>query len=328
MVLFPITLSAMKNFENLTQREILALAISLEEEDERIFADFAEGLRQDFPASAAVFEGMREQESGHRRRLIDLYREKFGEHIPLIRRQDVRGFVHRRPVWLVQPLGLETVRNQASAMEAETRRFYEKAAARTSDVRTRQLLDDLAQEERGHEERADELEKTKLPADVKHAEDEANRRLFVLQIVQPGLAGLMDGSVSTLAPVFAAAVATHKPWDAFLVGLAASIGAGISMGFAEALSDDGSLTGRGHPWVRGAICGLMTALGGIGHTLPFLIPGYRGAMTAAMIVVILELGAISYIRHRYMDTPLLSAGFQVVEGGALVFLTGILIGSS
>lgn len=318
----------MRDFQSLSEREILALAIGLEEEDERVYADFVEGLRADYPASAAVFEGMRQQESGHRRRLLELYRENFGDHIPLIRRQDVRGFVHRRPVWLIKPLGLDTVRNQASAMEAETRRFYEKAAARTSDVRMRQLLDDLAQEERGHEERADELGKTELTPGAKHAEDEAKRRLFVLQIVQPGLAGLMDGSVSTLAPVFAAAVATHRPWDAFLVGLAASIGAGISMGFAEALSDDGSLTGRGHPWVRGLVCGLMTALGGIGHTLPFLLASFTAAMTAAIVVVVLELGAITWVRHRYMETPPLSAALQVGLGGALVFVTGILIGSS
>lgn len=318
----------MRDFQSLSEREILAVAIGLEEEDERVYADFAEGLRENYPASAAIFDGMREQESGHRRRLIELYRKKFGEHIPHIRRQDVRGFVTRRPVWLVRPLGLETVRSQASAMEAETRRFYEKSAARTTDVHIRQLLDDLAEEERGHEERADELEKTKLPADIKHAEDEANRRLFVLQIVQPGLAGLMDGSVSTLAPVFAAALSTHKPWDAFLVGLAASVGAGISMGFAEALSDDGSLTGRGHPWVRGLVCGLMTALGGIGHTLPFLIDNFSAAMTAAISVVVLELAAITWVRHRYMETPPLSAAVQVGIGGALVFLTGILIGSA
>src|SRR5437773_2668302 len=275
----------MKDFHSLSQQEILALAISLEEEDERIYADFAEGLRQDFPASAAVFDGMRDEESGHRRRLIDLFREKFGDHIPLLRRNDVRGFVQRRPVWLIQPLGLETVRNQASAMEVETRRFYEKAAARAEDAGVRQLLDDLAAEERSHEDRAEALEKDKLRPDVKQQEDAANRRLFVLQIVQPGLAGLMDGSVSTLAPVFAAAFATHNSWDAFVVGLAASIGAGISMGFAEALSDDGSLTGRGHPWVRGLICGLMTALGGVGHTLPFLIRDFAVAMVAAVIVV-------------------------------------------
>ena len=318
----------MRDFLSLSEREILALAIGLEEEDERVYADFAEGLRQDYPASAAVFDGMKVEESGHRRRLIELYREKFGDHIPLIRRQDVRGFVHRRPVWLVRPLGLATVRNQASAMEVETRRFYEKAAQRAGDVRIRQLLDDLAQEERGHEERADELGKTKLPAEVKRQEDEASRRLFVLQIVQPGLAGLMDGSVSTLAPVFAAALATHRPWDAFRVGLAASVGAGISMGFAEALSDDGSLTGRGHPWLRGLICGLMTALGGIGHTLPFLIADFSAAMTVAMAVVVLELGAITWVRHRYMESPPLSAALQVGMGGALVFLTGVLIGSS
>jgi erythrin-vacuolar iron transport family protein len=316
----------MRTFDSLSEREILALAISLEEEDERIYADFADGLRQDFPASAAVFDGMRGEESGHRRRLIELFRENFGDHIPLVRRHDVRGFVHRKPVWLIRPLGLETVRNQASVMEAETRRFYEKAAARAHDTHVRQLLDDLAQEERSHEDRAEALEHDNLRPDVKRNEDEANRRMFVLQIVQPGLAGLMDGSVSTLAPVFAAAFATHNPWDAFIVGLAASIGAGISMGFAEALSDDGSLTGRGHPWVRGVICGLMTTLGGIGHTLPFLIPDFRAAMTAAMLVVVIELGIISWVRHRYMDTPALSAALQVGLGGILVFATGVLIG--
>ena len=318
----------MRNFNSLSEQETLALAISLEEEDERVYADFAEGLRENFPASAAIFDGMRAEESGHRRRLLKLYHEKFGEHIPLIRRQDVRGFVHRRPVWLVKPLGLDSVRNQASAMEAETRRFYERAAAITQDVRVRQLLDDLAQEERTHEVRAETLEKDKLQPDVKAREDEANRRLFVLQIVQPGLAGLMDGSVSTLAPVFAAAFATHKSWTAFAVGLAASLGAGISMGFAEALSDDGTLTGRGHPWARGVICGLMTALGGIGHTLPFLINDFRMALFAAVLVVIGELGLISWIRQRYMDTSALSAALQVGFGGILVFATGVLIGSS
>ncbi|PYR61869.1 MAG: rubrerythrin [Acidobacteria bacterium] len=318
----------MMDFHNLSQREILALAISLEEEDERVYADFAEGLRQDFPASAAVFDGMRAEEAGHRRRLIELYRAKFGEHIPLIRRQDVKGFVQRKPVWLVRPLGLDAVRKQASAIEVETRRFYERAAARTEDAGVRQLLDDLAQEERTHEDRAQELNDDKLRPQVREDEDRARRRLFVLQIVQPGLAGLMDGSVSTLAPVFAAAFATHNSWAAFLVGLAASLGAGISMGFAEALSDDGSLTGRGHPLIRGVVCGAMTALGGVGHTLPFLIPSFRVAFTLAFAVVLVELGVITWIRHRYMDTPAVSAGIQVFVGGALVFLTGVLIGNA
>src|SRR5580693_3632042 len=318
----------MKNFETLSQREILALAISLEEEDERIFADFAEGLRQDFPASAAVFEGMRDEESGHRRRLIELYRQKFGEHIPLIRRNDVKGFVQRKPVWLMRPLRLETVRNEASSIEVETRRFYEKAAARTEDASIRQLLDDLAQEERAHEDRAQELTEAELSPDVKQDEEREHRRLFILQIVQPGLVGLMDGSVSTLAPVFAAAFATKSSNDAFLVGLAASIGAGISMAFAEALSDDGSMTGRGRPVLRGAVTGLMTAAGGIGHTLPFLISKFQVAFTVAVIVVAMELATIAWIRNRYMDTPLLSAAFQVVVGGVLVFAVGIWIGSS
>ncbi|MGA9981730.1 MAG: iron exporter MbfA [Candidatus Sulfotelmatobacter sp.] len=318
----------MKKFHDLTEREVLALAISLEEEDERVYADFAEGLRQDYPASAQMFEGMREEESGHRRRLIELYRQKFGEHIPLIRRQDVRGFVARPALWLMRPLRIEAVRKEASTMEVETRRFYEKAARRTQDASIRQLLDDLINEEREHEERAQELDKQKLPAQVKQDEELAQRRLFVLQIVQPGLAGLMDGSVSTLAPVFAAAFATRSSQDAFLVGLAASAGAGISMGFAEALSDDGSLTGRGHPWVRGVICGAMTAVGGIGHTLPFMFRDFRLALWAAGAVVIAELGVITWIRHRYMDSPWISAALQVGLGGVLVFLTGVLIGSS
>ena len=318
----------MKKFHDLTEREVLALAISLEEEDERVYADFAEGLRQDYPASAQMFEGMREEESGHRRRLIELYRQKFGEHIPLIRRQDVRGFVARPALWLMRPLRIDAVRKEASTMEVETRRFYEKAARRTQDASIRQLLDDLINEEREHEERAQELNKEKLPAQVKQDEELAQRRLFVLQIVQPGLAGLMDGSVSTLAPVFAAAFATHNTQDAFLVGLAASAGAGISMGFAEALSDDGSLTGRGHPWVRGVICGAMTGLGGIGHTLPFMFRDFRLALWAAGAVVVAELGVITWIRHRYMDSPWISAALQVGLGGVLVFITGVLIGSS
>jgi rubrerythrin len=318
----------MRSFEGLSEREILALAISLEEEDERVYADYAEGLRQDFPASAAVFDGMRDEESGHRRRLIELFRNKFGEHIPLIRRQDIRGLITRKPVWLTRPLGLKTVRNQVSAMEAESRHFYERAAARSRDAGMRQLLDDLVQEERTHEQKAYALEKDKLKPDVRHDEETAKRRLFLLQIVQPGLAGLMDGSVSTLAPVFAAAFATHSSPDAFRVGLAASIGAGISMGFAEALSDDGSLTGRGHPWARGSVCGLMTALGGIGHTMPFLFSDFRLAMTAAVVVVAIELAIISWIRHKYMETPLVSAAVQVGLGGLLVFGAGVLIGSS
>ncbi len=317
----------MKNFDDLSEREILALAISLEEEDERVYADYAEGFRQEFPASAAVFDGMRLEESSHRRRLIDLYQRKFGDHIPLIRRQDVKGFVKRRPIWLARPLRLEAVRSQASAMEVESRHFYEKAAAQAHDASIRQLLDDLAQEELSHEHRAEELEKDKLQPDVRRQEEEARRKLVVLQIVQPGLAGLMDGSVSTLAPVFAAAFATRNTWTAFVVGLAASVGAGISMGFAEALSDDGSLTGRGKPWLRGIVCGLMTALGGIGHTLPYLIKQFSVATTIAVAVVLVELGVITWVRHRYMETPTFSAAVQVALGGAIVFFTGVLIGS-
>jgi rubrerythrin len=316
-----------RNFKDLSEREILALAIGLEEEDGRIYGDFVDGLRESYPATAKMFEEMQEEESGHRRSLIETYRERFGEHIPLIRRQDVKGFVERRPVWLVRPLRIDVVRKQAEIMELETRRFYERAMQRVTDASTRKLLGDLADAERKHSALAESLE-TNITPETRAQEEAAQRRLFMLQIVQPGLAGLMDGSVSTLAPLFAAAFATHKSWDAFLVGLAASVGAGISMGFAEALSDDGSLTGRGHPWVRGLICGLMTTAGGIGHTLPFLISDFRVATSVAGAIVAAELAAISFVRHRYMDTPFLTAAFQVVVGGVLVFLTGILIGSS
>jgi rubrerythrin len=317
-----------RNFRDLSEAEILALAVSLEEEDARIYGEFADGLRESYPASAAMFDEMEADESEHRASLIGQFRSRFGERIPLIRRSDVRGFVDRRPVWLIRPLGLDAVRKQAEIMELETRRFYERAIKRTEDASTRKLLGDLAETERKHSAMAESLEKEHLPAAVRQTEDDAQRRLFVLQTVQPGLAGLMDGSVSTLAPLFAAAFATHSTHDAFLVGLAASVGAGISMGFAEALSDDGSLTGRGNPWLRGLVCGIMTTAGGLGHTLPFLITQFSAAMSVATVVVVAELAAISYIRHRYMDTPFASASIQVALGGALVFLAGLLIGSA
>jgi rubrerythrin len=317
---------SMRSFNSLSEQEILALAISLEEEDARIFDDFADGLQATYPTQAEEFRRLRAEEDGHRHRLLDLYRKKFGEHIPLIRRQDVKGFVSRKPVWLVRPLGLDAVRKQTELMELETRRFYEKAARRATDAGIRQLLGDLAEEERKHERIAEVL-----VAEALDTEAATRKREFVLQVVQPGLAGLMDGSVSTLAPLFAAAFATRSNKETLLVGLAASIGAGISMGFAEALSDDGSLTGRGRPWVRGLICGLMTALGGLGHALPYLIPdsmpnAFNLATGVAIGVVLVELAVIAWIRHRYMDTPWGSAIFQVVIGGLLVFLAGVLIG--
>jgi rubrerythrin len=317
-----------KNFKELSEREILAVAISLEEEDSRVYGDFADGLRETYPATAKMFEEMQAEEIGHRNSLIEMYRQRFGEHIPLIRRQDVKGFVQRRPIWLVRPLGISAVRKQVEVMEAETRRFYERAAQQVSDVSIRKLIDDLAEVERQHYAQAESIGEKHLTPEAREGEDAAQKRLFLMQIVQPGLAGLMDGSVSTLGPLFAAAFATKNTWDAFLVGMAASVGAGISMGFAEALSDDGSLTGRGRPLVRGVASGLMTTAGGLGHTLPFLIPEFRTAMTVAVIVVALELGSITYIRNRFMDTPVLSAAVQVVIGGILVFLTGMFIGSS
>lgn len=315
-------------FSDLDEREILALAISAEEDDSRIYQGYAEILRERYPASAAVFDEMSEEENTHRRWLIDLFVTKFGSHIPLIRREAVSGFFDRRPLWLTKHLSLETIRKEALVMEATSRRFYLQASNRTQDAAIRKLLGDLAAAEGGHLSLAHRLGLTHLPADVKAEENEAAHRLFVLQYIQPGLVGLMDGSVSTLAPLFAAAFATHDTWQTFLVGIAASIGAGISMGFAEALSDDGALSGRGSPWIRGITSGLMTMLGGLGHALPYLIPHFGLATGVAAVLVLAELWVISWIRWKYMDTPFLRAAFQIVVGGVLVFLTGILIGSA
>jgi erythrin-vacuolar iron transport family protein len=316
-----------KALGDLGEREVLALAIQSEEEDSRIYREFAERLRSIYPASSEIFSKMAEEESTHRRRLLDVFAERFGDHLPLIRREDVRGFIRRPPVWMSQSFDIDAVRDRVEAMEMEARKFYDTAAARSADPAVRKLFGDLSEAEAGHEAFAKRLE-AGLSTDTLREEAKTARRLFVLQIVQPALAGLMDGSVSTLAPVFAAAFATHNSWNAFLVGLAASLGAGISMGFAEALSDDGSITGRGHPWLRGLVCGVMTTIGGIGHTLPYLINDFRAATTVAVAVVFVELIAISYIRAHYMDTPFLRAAFQVIVGGLLVFATGVLIGSA
>jgi rubrerythrin len=317
-----------KAFSELSEQEILALAISAEEEDARIYADYADGLKDKFPSSAKVFVEMAEEENEHRRRLIDLYRVKFGDHILLIRRHDVRGFIRHDPLWLMRPLGLDKVRKQAETKEFEARRFYERAMQRTSDASIRKLLGDLAAAERSHISLAQKLGIEHLTPGAVAAEEETRRRMFVLQIVQPGLAGLMDGSVSTLAPLFAAAFATHNTWQTFLVGMAASVGAGVSMGFAEALSDDGELTGRGQPWLRGAITGCMTSIGGLGHTLPYLFRDFWIATSFATVVVVIELWAIAWIRSRYMDTKFIRAAFEVVVGGLIVLAAGLLIGSA
>lgn len=316
-----------KRFSDLSEQEILALAISSEEDDARIYRGYAERLRTDYPASAAIFEGMAAEEDTHRQRLIDLHRTRFGETIPLIRREHVSGYYARRPVWLVETLSLERIRAEAEAMERDAERFYTAAAARTSDAATRKLLGDLAAAEAGHERKAETLETAHLDPGTRAQEDHKERRQFILTYVQPGLAGLMDGSVSTLAPIFAVAFATQDTWTTFLVGLAASVGAGISMGFTEAASDDGELSGRGSPIKRGFASGIMTTVGGLGHALPYLIPDFWTATITAILVVFVELWAIAWIQNKYMDTPFWRATLQVVVGGALVFAAGVLIGS-
>ena len=317
-----------RSFDSLSEQEMLALAISSEEDDARIYRAYADGLRETFPHSAKVFDGMAEEEDQHRASLIERHRQRFGDRIPLIRREHVRGFYERKPDWLVHPLGIEHVRAQAEAMEQQAERFYVAALARTTDASTRKLLGDLAAAEKGHESLARRLVSENVPDSAQAEEGFAERRQFILTFVQPGLAGPMDGSVSTLAPIFAAAFATQDTWQTFLVGLSASVGAGISMGFTEAAHDDGKLSGRGSPIKRGLASGIMTALGGLGHALPYLITNFWTATIIAGIVVFFELWAIAFIQNRYMETPFLRAAFQVVLGGALVFAAGVLIGNA
>ena len=316
-----------RRFTDLSEQEILALAISSEEDDARIYRTYAERLRTDFPGSSAIFDGMAEEEDGHRALLIARHQARFGEVIPLIRREHVSGFYNRRPVWLIENLGLERMREEAEAMERDAERFYRQAAKRTTDAETRKLLGDLAAAEAGHSEKADALAEKHLDGETRDQEERAAHRQFVLTWAQPGLAGLMDGSVSTLAPIFAAAFATGDTWNTFLIGLAASVGAGISMGFTEAASDDGAISGRGSPIKRGIASGVMTTVGGLGHALPYLISDFWTATTIAIIVVFFELWAIAWLQNRYMETPFFRAALQVVFGGALVLAAGILIGS-
>lgn len=315
-----------RRFADLSEQEVLALAISSEEDDARIYRTYAERLRADFPSSAAMFDEMAVEEDEHRHRLIEMHKKRFGDHIPLIRREHVAGYYSRRPVWLVESLGLERMRDEAALMERNAHHFYLKAAKQTTDADTRKMLGDLAAIEAGHQAKAERLEDKHLGDEEREDENRVAHRQFVLTWVQPGLAGLMDGSVSTLAPIFATAFATHDNWTTFLVGLAASIGAGISMGFTEAASDDGELSGRGSPVKRGFASGVMTALGGLGHALPYLIPDFWTATIIAIIVVFVELWAIAWIQSKYMETPFFRAAFQVVLGGALVFAAGVLIG--
>jgi rubrerythrin len=317
-----------RRFAQLSEQEVLALAIASEEDDGRIYRWYAERLRAEYPQSGKVFDELAAEEDRHREALIDEHRRRFGDTIPLIRREHVAGFYQRRPVWLVRELGLARIRTEAARMEIEARDFYQRAAQRTSDAGTKKLLGRLAAVESGHGETLHGLTEAHLTPDARAAEDAHARRDFILTWIQPGLAGLMDGSVSTLAPIFAAAFATGSTWETFLVGLAASVGAGISMGFTEAASDDGAISGRGSPFKRGLSSGVMTTVGGLGHALPYLIPDFWTATTLAMAVVFVELWVIAWVQNRYMETPFWRATLQVVLGGALVFAAGILIGSS
>ena len=317
-----------RDFASLDAQEILSLAIASEEEDGAIYAEFAARLRDKYPGTAAIFAGMAEEENTHRGRLLALYRVRFGDRLVPIRREHVRGFLTRKPLWLMKQMNLDAIRQQVWEMEESAYRFYDEAVKQTTDTETRKLLGDLAAAERAHAMTADRLEEQNLGAEGRETEKKVAHREFLLTYVQPGLAGLMDGSVSTLAPVFAAAFATGDTWSTFLVGVAASVGAGISMGFTEAAADDGKLTGRGSPIKRGFATGIMTMVGGLGHALPYLIADFWVATGVAVVVVVIELWAIAFIQNRYMETPFWRAALQVVVGGSLVFAAGVLIGSA
>ncbi|MBL0372579.1 VIT1/CCC1 transporter family protein [Rhizobium sp. KVB221] len=320
--------SAKRPLASLSEQEVLALAISNEEDDGRIYLAYADALRGDYPHSAKIFEDMAEEESHHRQMLIDQHTARFGSRIPLVRREHVREFPERKPDWLIRTLSVDEARKQAEVMEEAAHRFYLQAAANSTDAATRKLLGNLALAEKAHEGLAHRLVEKHLPEEIKAGEDETARRSLVLTWVQPGLAGLMDGSVSTLAPIFAAAFATGDTFQTFLVGLSASVGAGISMGFTEAAHDDGVISGRGSPIKRGLASGIMTTIGGLGHTLPYLIPNFQTATAIAIAVVFVELWAIAFIQNKYMETPFFKATLQVVLGGALVLAAGILIGNA
>jgi rubrerythrin len=316
-----------KKFSDLSEKEILALAISSEEDDASIYRNYAEYLKNDYPDTSKIFDDMARVEDSHRKLLLDTFKKRFGDNIPLIRRDHVSGFYNRKPVWLMKNLSIDRIRLESEMMERDAYNFYMKAAQMSTDASTRKLLGDLAAAEAGHTVVADNLIEKHAAGDVKEIEARTAKRQFILTWVQPGLAGLMDGSVSTLAPIFATAFATQNTWTTFIVGLAASVGAGISMGLTEAVSDDGVISGRGSPVKRGLACGIMTAVGGLGHALPYLIPHFWTATIFAMIVVFFELWAIVWIQNKYMEAPFFRAALQVVVGGALVLAAGILIGT-
>lgn len=315
----------MRSFSDLDQSELLGLAVSLGEEHARIYAEYAHGLAMSEPAMSETFASMAAEEDAHRRALIDLYQQTYGNHIPLIRPQDVRGFAHYDPIWSRDPIDPDEVRVQAEAIAREARQFYDSARNRTSDTSVRKFLGDLVAAEDRH---LGQARRTAQEGGTKHAQSDSAQRAFILQYIQPGLNGLIDGSISTLAPIFAVAFATYDTWTTFLVGLAASVGAGISMGIAEAMSDDGLISGRGNPWKRGAVTGVMTAVGGLGHTLPYLISDFWTATAIAAIIVLVELWIIAWVRARYMDTPFMRSALEVVAGGLIVFGVGIAIGSA
>lgn len=315
-----------KHFQDLNDDEILSLSIDILEEDIRLYDDYSSHFLINYPETSKMFKKMSILKNKNRQQLIKLHKKKFGETLNITHKNEIYNFFKRKPKWFVIKNSIEKVRNEIIEMEANSSQFYNSFAKKSNNIETRNLLIDLAMMSR---EQKDNAKLILLNTQKLHSAKEEvtkDKKQFILTWVQPGLAGLMDGSVSTLAPIFATAFATKDSHTTLLVGLAASIGAGISMGFTEAVHDDGVISGRGSPIKRGFASGIMTTIGGLGHALPYLISDFYVATVIAMFFVLVELWAIAWIQAKYMKIKFTKAVFQVVFGGSLVLAAGILIG--
>lgn len=315
-----------KKFQDLNDNEILSLAIDNLEEDIKLYDEYSSHFLINYPVTSKMFKQMSILKNKNRKKLVELHKKKFGETLSITDQKEIANYFKRKPEWLVIKNSIEKVRNEIVEMETLSAQFYNSFAKKSQNIEIRNLLIDLAIMSREQKDNAKLILLNAQKSRSAKEEVTKDKRQFILTWVQPGLAGLMDGSVSTLAPIFATAFATKDSHTTLLVGLAASIGAGISMGFTEAVHDDGVISGRGSPIKRGFASGIMTTIGGLGHALPYLISDFYVATVIAMFFVLVELWAIAWIQAKYMEIKFTKAVFQVVFGGSLVLAAGILIG--
>ena len=315
-----------KKFQDLNDNEILSLAIDSLEEDIKLYDEYSSHFLINYPVTSKMFKQMSILKNKNRKKLVELHKKKFGETLNITNQKEIANYFKRKPEWLVIKNSIEKVRNEIIEMETLSAQFYNSFAKKSQNIEIRNLLIDLALMSREQKDNAKLILLNAQKSRSAQEEVTKDKRQFILTWVQPGLAGLMDGSVSTLAPIFATAFATKDSHTTLLVGLAASIGAGISMGFTEAVHDDGVISGRGSPIKRGFASGIMTTIGGLGHALPYLISDFYVATVIAMFFVLVELWAIAWIQAKYMEIKFTKAVFQVVFGGSLVLAAGILIG--